>query len=221
MVLTLDLVGIDRTLSERVRKGIGGDKLAMDPHNVLIATSHTHSGPVVGKNLSALHYYQLSDAFRQQIDAYAEELLANCVGCAAEAQKAATPSKLTWGSGTADFATNRRANKEAEVPSYALRGKLLGPSDHDVPVLAIRSMDDQTNCDSIRVCLPLNRLVGASVVCGLSRLCAVDAREARIMVPWLSFGLGCGADQNPVAPGTPELAEHYGKRLATPLIACC
>ena len=212
LVLTLDLVGIDRTLSERVRKGIG-DKLSMPPHNVLIATSHTHSGPVVGKNLSTLHYYQLNDDFRKQIDAYAEELLANCIGCAEEAQKAAAPSKLTWGSSTTDFATNRRTNKEAEVPDLRTAGKLLGPSDHDVPVLAVRGKDDKLTailfgyaCHST----VLSGQVWSADYPGYAQSTLESAHPGAVALFWA----GCGADQNPLPRRTPELAEHYGKRLA-------
>ena len=36
------------------------------------------------------------------------------------------------------FAVNRRTNKEPEVPKLIEEGKLKGPVDHDVPVLAVR-----------------------------------------------------------------------------------
>lgn len=212
LVLTLDLVGIDRTLAERVRKAIG-TKLSMEPNNVLIATSHTHSGPVVGKNLATLHYYQLTDDYRKQIDAYAEELLASCVACAEEAHKAAAPSKLTWGSSTSDFATNRRTNKEAEVAELRTAGKLLGPSDHDVPVLAVRSMDDKLTailfgyaCHST----VLSGQVWSADYPGYAQATLESTHPGSVALFWA----GCGADQNPLPRRTPELAEHYGKRLA-------
>ena len=212
MVLTLDLVGIDRTLSERVRKGIG-DKLSMEPNHIVIATSHTHSGPVVGKNLFALHYYQLDDNYRKQIDTYAEELLANCVACAEEAQRAALPSKLSWGTSSTDFATNRRANKEAEVPDLRTQGKLLGPSDHSVPVLAVRSADDKLTailfgyaCHST----VLSGQVWSADYPGYAQATLEATHPGAVALFWA----GCGADQNPLPRRTPELAEHYGKRLA-------
>ncbi len=212
VVLTLDLVGIDRTLAERVRSGIG-TSLSIEPGRVLIATSHTHSGPVVGKNLATLHYYQLSANYQKQIDAYAEELLANCIGVAEEAAKSAAPSKLSWGSSSTDFATNRRANKEAEVPALRTEGKLLGPSDHDVPVLAVRHDDDRLvavlfgyACHST----VLSGQVWSADYPGYAQATLESTHPGAIALFWA----GCGADQNPLPRRTPELAEHYGKRLA-------
>lgn len=213
VILTLDLVGIDRTLAERVRQGIGA-KLSLDARHVLIATSHTHSGPVVGKNLATLHYYQLNDDFRKQIDAYAEGLLADCIACAEEAQKSAQSCNLTWGSSSTDFATNRRTNKEAEVPELRTEGTLLGPSDHDVPVLAVRSMDNKL------VAVLFGYACHSTVLSG--QLWSADYpgyAQATLEQTHLGsialFWAGCGADQNPLPRRTPELAEHYGKRLAT------
>lgn len=212
VVLTLDLVGIDRTLAERIRKGIG-EKLSMEPNHIVIATSHTHSGPVVGKNLSTLHYYQLNADFQEQIDAYAEGLYSNCIAVALAAQKAAVPSKLTWGSSTTDFATNRRTNKEAEVPEQRTAGKLLGPSDHDVPVLAVHSLDDKLTAVLFGYACHSTVLSGqlwSADYPGYAQTTLEASHPGAVALFWA----GCGADQNPLPRRTPQLAEHYGKRLA-------
>ncbi len=212
LVLTLDLVGIDRTLSQRIRKAIG-DKLSIEPNHVLIATSHTHSGPVVGKNLSTLHYHQLSDEFRKQIDAYETELFDHCVACAAEARSSAKPARLSWGTSTTDFATNRRTNKEAEVPELRTAGKLQGPFDHDVPVLAVRNAEDKLTailfgyaCHST----VLSGNVWSADYPGYAQATLEATHPGAVALFWA----GCGADQNPLPRRTPELAEHYGRRLA-------
>ena len=46
---------------------------------------------------------------------------------------------MTGGSGSTTFAVNRRTNAEAQVPELKAQGKLKGPADHDVPVLAVKS----------------------------------------------------------------------------------
>jgi len=53
------------------------------------------------------------------------------------------PCKLAWACGTAAFAVNRRNNVEANVPQLRAENKLVGPVDHDVPVLAVRGQDGQ------------------------------------------------------------------------------
>ena len=54
-----------------------------------------------------------------------------------DAHEAIAPVNLSWGSGTADFAVNRRNNKEGEVPSLRTANSIAGPANHQVPVLAI------------------------------------------------------------------------------------
>ncbi|MCC6508639.1 MAG: neutral/alkaline non-lysosomal ceramidase N-terminal domain-containing protein [Pirellulaceae bacterium] len=212
LVLSLDLVGIDRTLSKRIRQAIG-EKLSIPADNVLIATSHTHSGPVVGKNLATLHYFQLNAQLQKQIDDYAETLVNHCVAVAVAADKAKQACKLTWGSGSADFATNRRNNKEAEVPQVRTAGKLNGPFDHDVPVLAVRDAQDKLisilfgyACHST----VLSGYVWSADYPGYAQAALEEKHPGAVALFWA----GCGADQNPLPRRTPELAQHYGERLA-------
>lgn len=213
LVLTLDLVGIDRELSRRIAKEIS-DKIDVPSQNIVICTSHTHSGPVVGKNLGPLHYYQLDPAYQRQINAYAEELVTSCIEVASAAHEALRDCKVSWGIGRADFATNRRNNREARVPELRTAGSLVGPVDHDVPVLAVRDSDDQL------LAVLFGYACHATVLSG-QQWCAdypgyaQAALEERHPGCVALFFAGCGADQNPLPRRTVELAKHYGDRLAT------
>src|SRR3954469_16214393 len=66
-LVTLDLCGIDRDLSIEIRDalksrhGLGRDR-------VVLACSHTHSGPVVGTSLISM--YQTDDEQRRRIKDY-------------------------------------------------------------------------------------------------------------------------------------------------------
>ena len=65
LVISLDLIGIDRDMSALICKKLG-DTHGLKREQITIATSHTHSGPVVGRrNLGPLHWWQL-DADHQQ-----------------------------------------------------------------------------------------------------------------------------------------------------------
>ena len=72
-LVTLDLVGIDRTLSQRIC-GTLQKKHQMERSEISLCTSHTHSGPVVGRNLGPLHYLQVDQQQQQRIDKYADWL---------------------------------------------------------------------------------------------------------------------------------------------------
>jgi len=139
-LITLDLVGIDRELSMAVCTRIEQD-YQLKRNQVAICTSHTHSGPVVGKNLGPLHYYRISPEQQVLVDEYAKVLAGKIVGVVGEAMRNLAPAKLSWGSGQAGFAVNRRNNPEPMVPELRAAGKLKGPIDHDVPVLAVQAAD--------------------------------------------------------------------------------
>src|SRR5688500_646002 len=70
VLITLDIVGIDRALSQSIcgklmeRYGLKRDQIAIN-------CSHTHSGPVIAGNLRPLHYALLPDDQKKLVDAYA------------------------------------------------------------------------------------------------------------------------------------------------------
>src|SRR5205085_1389083 len=106
---------------------------ALARDRIVLACSHTHSGPVVGTNL--LTMYKIDDDQRRRIAEYARFLESAVVGVAEEALGRLGEVRLSWGTGRCDFAVNRRNNREADVPGLRQRLALQGPDDHDVPVL--------------------------------------------------------------------------------------
>ena len=54
-LITLDLVGIDHELAQAICAELEKKHRLARPQ-IAICTSHTHSGPVVGRNLGPLHY---------------------------------------------------------------------------------------------------------------------------------------------------------------------
>src|SRR5262245_36143266 len=210
LLVSLDLVGIDRELSRRIRDtlqerhGLGRDR-------IVLACSHTHCGPVVGTNL--LSMYKIDDAERRRIAEYTKWLEDAVVNVAGEALGRLADARLSWANGRCDFAVNRRANREKEVPQLRERLALQGPDDHDVPVL--------------RVARPEGSLM--SVVFGYACHCTVlnfykfcgdyagfaqSELESRHPGATAMFVAGCGGDQNPIPRQSLELAEGYGKQLA-------
>ncbi|MFP6882829.1 MAG: neutral/alkaline non-lysosomal ceramidase N-terminal domain-containing protein [Roseibacillus sp.] len=73
VVVTLDLVGIDREVSGKVCARLKKE-FGLERHQISLCTSHTHSGPVVGRNLAPLHYAILDAEQQELIDDYAERL---------------------------------------------------------------------------------------------------------------------------------------------------
>ena len=211
-LVTLDLVGIDHETTDSICSALQ-EQCGLQREQVALATSHTHTGPVVGKNLGPLHYWLVDDAQRKLIDQYQEELQQDVVGVVKQALAQLVPCQLAHGSGSTTFAVNRRNNPEAQVPELRQKGRLVGPVDHDVPVLSVRDPEGKLNvvvfgyaCHA--TVLGLNQWSGDYP--GFAQIAVEEAiPDCQAM-----FFAGCGADQNPLPRRTVDLAQHYGKHLA-------
>ncbi|MDF1859903.1 MAG: neutral/alkaline non-lysosomal ceramidase N-terminal domain-containing protein [Verrucomicrobiales bacterium] len=213
VILTMDLVGIGRdfalTLTQELK-----EKHGLDRSRIALSTSHTHSGPVVGKNLGPLHYWSVEPEQQKRIDAYVVTLREKLVALAGEALGRLTPSRLQHGSGKCTFAVNRRENKPyTEVPANREKGLLKGPVDHDVPVLSVR--DSEGNLTAILFGYACHATVlQASEWNGDYPGYAQAELEERYPGAVALFWAGCGGDQNPLPRSEVPLAEQYGAELA-------
>jgi hypothetical protein len=209
-IVTLDLVGIGRDIAIPVRDA-WKEKYKLDHAYTAICTSHTHCGPVVGRNLSAMYF--LDETQTRLVDEYATELRDKLIALVGNAIKDLAPAELAWGNGRATFAVNRRNNKEPEVPRLIQEGKLAGPFDHDVPVLAVKAGGKLKAIVFGYAC--------HATVLSFYQWCAdypgfaQAALETAHPGAQAMFFAGCGADQNPLPRRTVELAQDYGQRLAT------
>lgn len=211
LAITLDLVGLDRETSVLIKSGIE-KSLKLTPGQVALLCSHTHCGPVVGTNLMAM--YTLGEEDHAKVRNYTAGLIRKTVALAEEAAKDLSPADISYGSGSTDFAVNRRNNKEPEVPEIRAKGEALkGPVDHAVPVLRV------TTGDKLRAVL-FGYACHATTL-GFYNWCAdypgfamMDVEAAHPGTVAL-FWAGCGADQNPLPRRTVALAKEYGKKLAT------
>lgn len=211
-LVTLDLVGIDRGLSQSICRRLE-EKYGLTRRQVALCTSHTHTGPVVAQNLRPMHAYSLDQAQQQLIRDYAqfvEDTISLIVG---QAISGLAECELTTATGAAGFAVNRRNNPEPEVPSLRAAGALRGPVDHDVPVLAVRSPSGELKA------VVFGYACHATVLSfyqwsgdypGFAQIDLEAAHPGAVAMFWA----GCGADQNPLPRRTVELAKAYGGQLA-------
>ncbi|HEV3003290.1 MAG TPA: neutral/alkaline non-lysosomal ceramidase N-terminal domain-containing protein [Pirellulales bacterium] len=209
-LVTLDLVGIHRDLSLAVREGLK-EKFQLELSQVALACSHTHCGPVVGRNLMTM--FLLDDAQRGLVEEYAAALEKKLVDLVGEAIDKLAPCQLSWGSGRATFAVNRRNNKEPDVPKLRAEGRLVGPVDYDVPVLAVR--DGQGRLSSVVFGYACHATVMSFMQWsgdypGFAQLNLEEAHPGMVALFWA----GCGGDQNPLPRREVAHAKQYGRQLA-------
>ncbi len=212
VLITLDLVGIDRQTSRTICDAV------QTRHNlpraaIAICTSHTHTGPVVGTNLRSMYRKKLNPEQQRQIVDYTQSLTAKIAGVVDEAMKKLAPAQIASGLGKATFAVNRRNNREADVPELREKGELKGPVDHEVPVLTVRDADGKLQavvCGYACHATVLSFYQWSGDWPGFAQLEIEKDHPGAIAMYWT----GCGADQNPLPRRTVELAKNYGRQLA-------
>lgn len=212
VIVTLDLCGIDSVLSMRVLERLK-QACKLDAQQVMLATSHTHSGPVVAGNLRPMHYMLFGEEDRKLVDDYATALIEKITSAVQAAEKDLRPSQLRYGAGNENFAVNRRNNPENEVPTRRANNTLVGPSDHTVPVLTVSSEGKLRALVFGYAChsTTLSGMDWSGDYPGFAQ----DELESKHPGCQAMFWAGCGGDQNPIPRRTVELAREYGKRLAT------
>jgi len=212
LLVTLDLVGVEQTLSQEICRKLE-QRFSLKRAQISLATSHTHSGPVVGKNLRPIHFYQLTEQHQSKILAYSDWLQEQIVTSVEQAFQSRQPAELLFGSGTATFATNRRNNPEPEVPARRADSLLVGPVDHSVPVLIASDLNKRPLAIVFGYACHATVLSGYRVSGDYPGYAQLEL-ESRFPGCVALFWAGCGADQNPLPRRTEDLAEHYGRSLA-------
>ncbi len=215
LLVTMDLCGIEQELSHMMCERLSAE-LGLQREQIILSVSHTHSGPVVAKNLRPMHYQMFDAADQKRVDDYANWLVDQVVASALQARERLKPSRLAHASGVVTFATNRRNNPADEVLARRAAGLLAGPVDYSVPVLAVFQADElvATLFGYACHCTTLGDMEWSSDYAGFAQ----DELESLRPGCTAMFWAGCGADQNPLPRKTVELAQQYGSELAQGVI---
>jgi Neutral/alkaline non-lysosomal ceramidase, N-terminal len=209
-IVTMDLVGIPRELSQAVSQQIE-ERYKLPRASIVLCASHTHSGPVVRGNLMAM--YALDEDQSRRISEYKTKLVENLVQVVSDAIDSIQPAKLSWGIGEAGFAVNRRNNVEGKVVKLRQDFRLVGPVDHELPVLAVRGADDKLRA------IVAGYACHATVVDGYAISAdwpgaGQNELERRHPGAIALFVAGCGGDQNPLPRRSFDYVNQYGNEFA-------
>ncbi|MEX0614074.1 MAG: neutral/alkaline non-lysosomal ceramidase N-terminal domain-containing protein [Pirellulales bacterium] len=210
VLVTMDLVGIDRSLSREVCRRIE-QQHQLPRMAIALATSHTHSGPVMRGNLVPM--YALNEDQTARVQNYAVQLADNLVDVVGDAIATLAPARLSWGTGTATFAVNRRNNPEGQVVKRRQENGLVGPVDHDVPVLAIHDSEGRLRAVVAGYACHATVLSGYHISADWPGA-AQNEFERRHPNTVMLFWAGCGADQNPLPRRSVALMNEYGRQFA-------
>jgi hypothetical protein len=210
VILTGDVLGFPQSIYQHTCASLK-EKFALEPDQILLSASHTHSGPVLRGALYDV--YPLDAAQIVLIEKYSADLEARIVETVGKALADLAPARLTAGQGTAGFAVNRRNNVESSVPKLIEEGALKGPVDHSVPVLAVYLPDGKLKAVLFGYACH-NTVLDFYKWCGDYAGFAQLALEKSHPDANAMFFIGCGADQNALPRHKLEIAERYGNMLA-------
>ncbi len=165
ILVSCDLVGIDRAVLDRVR-AILKDRLPdFEGRKLVLSATHTHTAPVYEEG----RYLIPKEGVMQPSD-YSEFLSARVAQAAANAWESRKPGRVGWGLGHAVVAQNRRATyADGRTVMYGATDKadfrgIEGPEDQGVEVLFFWDGGGKLIATAVNVACPSQEVEGASTV---------------------------------------------------------
>lgn len=207
VLVTTDMLGFPKAMSDRIRKQLQ-DKFGLTKAQIILNSSHTHSGPVLD---DALHdIYPLDANEEAKIARYSRQLEAQVIALVERAIKDLEPVELFAQNGVTRFQVNRRNNKEASLREQT---ELKGPNDYAVPVIKAVTPNGKLKAIAFGyACHPtvLDIYQFSGDYPGFAQ---IELEKAHPGVTALFFQ-GAAGDQNPLPRRTIPLAQQYGRELA-------
>lgn len=209
VIVTTDVIGLPRAISDvvaaRVQKQYG-----LERARLLLNSSHTHSGPVLRANLSAM--YDLSPEDDRRVADYSLKFTDALVSVIGAALGDLQPAQLFYGSGRAGFAINRR---ERTATGFRIGLNPEGPTDPEVPVLKVTTPEGKLRAVLFGYACHNTTLGGDRYLINgdYAGFAQTAFEEAHPGATGMFLEL-CGADQNPNPRGQLEHARQYGQTLA-------
>jgi putative membrane-bound dehydrogenase-like protein len=203
VLITLDNCGLSEGTWREVRSRLAKSaKLRAD--RIVIASSHTHSGPATKDWAPNIFIRDLTSEEQGAIDRYTTALIANLEQVALEALKNRRAGRLSWSSGTVQFAANRRT-----------RG---GPVDHALPLLKAEDANGRLLALVANYACHCTTIGGEfNNTCGDWAGYAQEAIEREVPGAMALITIGCGADSNPSPRGGADaglaLAKQHGAEI--------
>ncbi len=210
LILSVDVIGFNREVWDAVVERVG-QKTGLKREQILLAPSHTHTGPVI--SLGGESGYAMPEEQQKVVHRYTEKLVSQLAQVAAAALADRKPARLAWGWGVANFPMNRR--------QFTPGGVILGvnPSgyvDRRVPVLRVDDAEGKLRGVVFGCACHCTTLTGQHyVISGDYAGFAQEHIEKEHPGAQAMFIAGCGGDANPYPRGEIEHVRQHGADLGT------
>jgi len=195
IIVTSDLIGFPKNVSDNIIEELR--KHNIERSEIILNSSHTHSGPVVKNSLYDI--YPLDKKDKERIEEYTEWLESEVVKTVLEAYENMVPAELFVGQGEAAIGGNRREED--------------GPYDHSVPVLKVVDAEHTVMAVVFGYACH-NTTLGGLEFSGDYAGYAQEYLEEKYSSAKALFTLGAGANINPQPRGEKKHLLNHGKALS-------
>ncbi len=197
-LITTDNLGVPESIVSEVAQRLG-KQCGLKDDRLTITATHTHSAPMLRGIANPIFGQDLSPEEWDHLNRYTQEFTDALQSVALAALKDAQPATLSVATGKAGFAINRRTKG--------------GPTDHDLPILVVRTPEGKVRAIWFSYachCVTLAQ----SKINGDWAGAAMEAIESDFPDAIALASVGCGADQNPNARDSLEIASAQGREVA-------
>ncbi len=208
VLVTMDLIGIPKSMSENI-KGRLKNLYRLSDGQIILNTSHTHSGPALADNL--LDVYPMDPLQLADVKQYSKALENKVVKMVGKSLGKMRPVKIYSGNGVARFQVNRRNNSEKEL---AVQTELKGPVDHAVPVLKVIGGNGRLEAVVFGYACHGTVLNGYQISGDYMAFAQMTIEKLHPRATAMFFQ-GAAGDQNPLPRRSVALAKQYGQELAS------
>jgi neutral ceramidase len=207
VLVTTDILGFPKNMSDNIKNRIK-EKFGLSKAQIILNSSHTHSGPVLRNSL--YNFYPLDAPQLAKIEQYSSKLEDQIVNLVGKALKSMVPVQIYAMNGVTRFQVNRRNNVEAKLLTQT---ELRGPNDYAVPVIKV--VNAKGNLIAIAFGYACHNTV-LDIYKWSGDYAGYAQKEVEKLHPGVTalFCEGAGADQNPLPRRTIPLAQQYGQELA-------
>jgi hypothetical protein len=208
VLVTTDLIGLPAAVSEPICERVHV-KTGLHREQILLNSSHIHSGPALNLDPSARDQQSAGDAERTAV--FTRQLQDKIVSLIEQSLEHLEPARLSWGTGVAPFVMNRR--------EFTPRGVILGvnargPADRTVPVMRVDAPDGKPRAVIFGAAVHNTTLMDKSYdICGDYAGFAQSYVEKQHPEVQAMFMIGCAGDANPYPRGTMSLSREHGTVL--------
>lgn len=196
ILITADNLCVPDAITSEIARRLK-DKIGLKRERLAITASHTHTAPMLRNVCPTLFGVPIPPEHQANIDRYTGEFVNALESVAVSAFKDIRTARLSWGSGSVDFAVNRRTKG--------------GPVDHDLPVLAVHDSEGKLRAVYFSYACHCVTLSDNKISGDWAGFAQSQVQELFPGVIALA-SVGCGADSNPRSGVTGDKAEICAKQ---------